>query len=979
MLIWKDFSDLISCLDSNFGPRLPTSLTKIFQRNLLLYIKTQKTMEGLTQKTKETLTPLSISNSYVPTLYDLRLDIDHLKPNFNGEVVIDLEKKDSSSSAFSLTLHASKLVVLGATLIVESGSSPLKTSYDRSKQQVTFTSEDMVGSQAKIHLKYMGQVNTIKTYQDSTQGLFKTNYLDSVSGKSNNYILATHFQPHFAKLVFPVIDELAIKAPIKLTLTTLNKFKVLSNSPLVSKNDISMSDKSEFEFEQTPPIAPSVFGFVIGDAEYLEDEITLESKKLPVRVYTAVGESSYASYALKLITKFLPVLQDLLGHPYPLSKLDFVAIPFLNDGAMENWGLITILSNQLLLEENSASFEAKHQLQQLVAHELVHQWLGNLVSFDDWNSLWLNESLATWLGNYVIYVSKINEGIDSYNYEISQIETYEKFLKKDCFIGEGDKLTIPAIASHMAMVDTGLYSTTSSIFDTQSYEKGIILLTMVANVLQAGENQEGAISYSQILKGFSKVISTFKHKTIKQFDIWNILNEFTSIDLLSFFHSWTRYAGFPLVTVKAAGNQIVFEQHIYLYNLQPQQIQSEDQPFHIPLLINIRDDKGVSKLVNILMTDRTLKLDIPISQFVGINHQRGGYYRTVYSSEIVEKCIVPGIKQNKLSPTDIITILHDYNVALKTSGDFGSLISIYDSFITQEKVDYEVLKVALGYLETINHTLIHFSDYTSFQTWLQQFITKLYANIGSWENLVNLTSTYSSSEMQVRNSILQLGLDNAEFQELGLKLFKNFLNSGINKSFTPRELLMSIFNLAISNANQKTYKRIMEFVKNSNSSILKNTNVELTELQTIAVSSLSFTKNDELLGKTLNFVMTNIDSKMIELALIGFQYKTSRDEKLRIFNWYRIHYDQWTNKSLRKGSDWSKQLKITLQNITNIVLGFIMQHDQELLQLREKFLSSKLQLPEHGLKKLVEEMNERNEENVKLGKLATEYFSSFKA
>lgn len=110
-------------------------------------------MEGLTQKTKESLTPLSISNSYVPTLYDLRLDIHHLKPNFNGEVVIDLEKKDSSSSAFSLTLHASKLVVLGATLIVESGSSPLKTSYDRSKQQVTFTSEDMVGSQAKIHLK----------------------------------------------------------------------------------------------------------------------------------------------------------------------------------------------------------------------------------------------------------------------------------------------------------------------------------------------------------------------------------------------------------------------------------------------------------------------------------------------------------------------------------------------------------------------------------------------------------------------------------------------------------------------------------------------------------------------------------------------------------------------------------------------------------------------------------------------------------
>lgn len=916
----------------------------------------------MTQDSVET-TLLSLSNSYVPTLYDLRLDIDHQKPNFTGEVAIDLQKKDGAASVFSVALHASKLVVMGATLISDGKSSPLNIVYDRPNHQVTFSSDQVVAD-AKIILKYMGQINSIKTYQDSTQGLFKTNYLDGVSGKSNNYILATHFQPHFAKLVFPVVDELAIKAPIKLTITTLNKFKVLSNAQLSSKSDISMLDKSVYEFEQTPPICPSVFGFVIGDAEYLEES----SLSVPVRVYTAIGESSHASYALKLITKFLPILENLLGHKYPLSKLDFVAIPFLNDGAMENWGLVTILSNQLLLDENTASFEALHQLQQLVAHELVHQWLGNLVSFDDWNSLWLNEALATWLGNYVIHVSKINEKVDSYNYELSQIDSYEKFLIKDCFVGEGDKLTIPPIASYMATVNTGLASTTSTIFDTQAYEKGIILLTMVANVLQGPMD---TIDYSQMLKGLSNVISTHKYKSIKQFDIWNILNELTSVDLLSFFHSWTRYAGFPLISIKSAGDQIIFEQHTYLYNLDIQQIQLEDQPFHVPLLINVRDDRSEAKLVNILLSDRSLKLDIPISQFVGINHLRGGYYRTVYSAEIVQKCIVPAIQEAKLAPVDIITILHDYNAVLRTPEEFGSLIAIYDALA--ENINYDVLKVALGYLESINHTLL-FCDYTPFQTWLKQYINKMYEKVGSWNSLLHLSSSYSSTEMMAHSSILQLGLENPQFQELGVKLFKNFLNSGINKTFTPKELLTAIFNLAITNGNQKTYKRIMEFVKNANSSILNSTNVEPTELQTIAVSSLSFTNNDEFLSKTLNFVTTNIDSKMIELALIGFQYKTARSEKLRIFNWYRIHYDQWTNKSLRKGSEWSRQMKITLQNISTIVLGSIMQHDPELVQMRDKFVAAKLSLPEHGLRELVDSIGVANEEHTKLASVAAAHY-----
>lgn len=869
---------------------------------------------------------LSLSNTFLPVLYDLRLSINHTKPNFIGKLTVDVVSQ--KSSPFNLTLHASKLVLtkcyIETDLVI-----PLQVVYDRPNQTVTLSSEIEL-SEAKVVINYMGQINTISTYQDKTQGLFKTNYLDSISGKSNNYIIATHFQPFGARLCFPLIDELNSKVPIKLLVETLAKFKVASVGALSEVTAIESTANALFAFETTPPIAFSVFGFTIGDFDYIEKSVPLKSATIPCRIYTTLGDSDATTYALSLIETFLPIVEKIFNVDYPLAKLDFVTLPFLADGAMENWGLVTVLANQFLKPE---TFADRLRLQQLVAHELIHQWIGNLVTFDAWLNLWLNEAMATWIGNYVISVSNINKDVHTYNYNLDEISSYELFFDRDCFIDENEKLTIPSIHEQSASLNINKESSTSTIFNNDSYEKGIIFVGMVAKVL----------TYEKFFEGLSNLLNKYKHKTIKAYDIWNSLNEFSTADVLALAHSWIRYPGYPLLRV-SFDKQLKFEQHIYLYNLQPDQVKLEDSPFHLPLQV-----QTTTKLLPIVLTDRSLELAIELEQLVVVNHERAGYYRTIYDETIVERSIIPNILNNKINRIDLITILNDYGKILSLKEELRSLLKIFEALTDSRwELDYTVLKVALSYLENIDNVLLHYSDY-SFSGWLNTFASTLFERL-SWEEA---TDNYNSHEYSVKNSILQLGLDNPNFQSIARRTFKL-----LGKSFTPREIIPSVFNLTIRKANQKEYKKILEFVKNSDQ--VKNSNITVQELQTIALSSLSFVLDDNLLSKSLNFILNNFDSKLIELGLVGVQFEGAKSRKLKIFQWYKIHYDAWVTKSSR-----TEQLLKTLYNISGIILGDLMQQD-DLKGLRDSFIDEKKHLPAHGLIELVESLEDGIEQKRKI-------------
>lgn len=910
---------------------------------------------------------LVLQNAFLPKSYHLGLSIDHTKPNFSGSVLIPLISNPQCSevpSTFAFTLHAHKLVVTKASLTVNETQYPLKISNLRDQKMVSFSCEDVVVSdiadeEVTISIFYMGCINTIKTFKDETYGVFKTNYLDAIEGKSDNFVVATHCQPYGCRTIFPVIDELLVKVPIQLTITTKTLFKVVSNAKLAKSTIVDMSENSVFQFEPTPPIAPSIFGFVVGDLELVESE----GASVPVRAYVTKGDGSSIRYALDVAKTLLPKFVEVFGEDYPLEKFDLVTLPFLSDGVMENWGMVTIFRNSILMDESYASDAGKFQIRQLIAHQLTHQWIGNLFTFDDWRYMWLVEAFATWVGNFLLSLARI-EPSDADEYELSKVNALEALMDTDCFL---DK-PVPSLYEHMNKLNVGVDAKTSTIFEKSAYEKGMVLINMIATLFNLEKDETNFDSFFAALK---KAFEAFKYKTIKPFELWNIMNQSTTFNVSGFVQTWTRYQGYPLVKVKVVNNKLKVEQSRFLFNDNATAAGLENPPFHVPLALTVLNDKGELKRVNLILSDRSMELDIPPSQLVSLNHGKQFYYKTVYDPSF-ESILTERVEANMLSALDLIGIINDYGKILgqpipaEDATLFGSsqltmLIAICESLAAESwTIDYNVLISALDYLEIINTTFVHFTGYVEFKRWLDSYSLKLFNKIGNWDTILNVDDSYNVAEYQVRNMVLRLASANTESQAVCKKIFKSFFSSGVSNKFVAKELFTSMFNVTMMGANMNEYKQVLSLAKNSNVSNLKHSNGSVQELQTAAVSSLSFVSKSELLSKTLHFVDNNIDSKLIEFALIGFKYRHDVEAKQMLWAWYKVNYDLWVKRSLRKGSDWSKQIGITVGNITRLVLGEVMQYKKS---TAEEFVEQKLKsLPPHQLSERWQAVEEENTE-----------------
>lgn len=899
----------------------------------------------------ESNSSLLLKSKYVPASYSVSLSIDHLKPNYSGSVLIPVSENPlftgDSDGSFSMVLHAHRLIITEAELTLENSEKcPLKIVSDRTNQTVSLFSDSTETPKA-IEITYLGSIATIRTYSDETYGVFKTNYSDSVEGKSDNYIIATHAQPFGCRRILPIIDELVHKVPISLTIQTKSLFKVVSNASLESSTIVDMTQNSLFVFAATPPIQPAHFGFAIGDFEVIENN----SGRIPVRVLTTKGDASKALYTLDVTASLLPVFEDLLG-PYPLTKFDIVALPFLSDIAMENWGMVTLIRENVLINLASASEEMKTRIRQLIAHQLTHQWFANCVSLDDWKSLWFVEAFATFVGNYALYVKSL-EASDSSEYFHLKLLAMQSFMDYDCFVD----LPEPSLQEYMNKLDLSPTSKTSSIFEEKAYEKGMILLNMIATLFQL-ENKSA--DFTHFFKAFRDVIDQYKFKTIKIFDIWNVLNKSTSYELLSFAHSWFRYPGFPLLEVSIKNNKLYVEQNRFFYDNDAKKLDLENAPFHVPLALKVLTDTNTVETVNLMLSDRSMELDMPASRLLCFNAGNQFYYRTVYSLELID-VIMNNVENNCLTGDNLLGVIVDYGKLIgqhsfHDNQDFfgcnqiNFFIKLMNVFVAESwKLDYKVLYDALLILEVINLVFVHFTEYSKFQKWHGDVYLALYRKIGGWEEVLQLShDNYSATEYKVRNFVLQGASEHKEPQTTCKKLYKNMISSGVSKKFTPKELFPLIFIVAAATANLTEYKQIMSIAKNSDVSFLKHSNGKIHDLQSAAVSSLGYCKKPELIAKTLHFVNNNIDSKGIELALQGFRFNPSIQAKEQLWAWYTVNYDQWVKRSLRKGSDWSKQIGETTKLISSLVLGEVMQYRKA---DAEKFVTSKEQsLPPHKIR-----------------------------
>uniref|UniRef100_A0A915EXG6 Aminopeptidase n=1 Tax=Echinococcus canadensis TaxID=519352 RepID=A0A915EXG6_9CEST len=399
----------------------------------------------------------------------------------------------------------------------------------------------------RLNLEFRGKFAT------DMLGLYYSSYIEK-SGKKCN-ILATQFESVFARRAFPCMDEPDRKATFDISIVALDNQVALSNMPEVSREIVTTPEGCsepldgrgyvKVTFARTPVMATYIVAMVLGDFEHISSMVTPYStsnacsssvsktekctkvpmRDLEIRVFTPLGKRKFGEHALNVAEKSLPFYAELFGSPYPLPKLDLVAIPDFDCNAMENWGLVTYRETALLIDPENSSLLSKQQVALTVAHEVSHMWFGNLVTMSWWTDLWLNEGFATWAK--CLAVDHCFPDYDIWTHFVSS--EYIKALRSD-----------ELKSSHPIEVEVNSAQEVEEIFDAVSYQKGSCVIRMLHDYM-------GPCFFQAGLKAYFK---KFEYSNAKTADLWTALETTGVCNVTEIMSLWTKQTGYPVVSVR---------------------------------------------------------------------------------------------------------------------------------------------------------------------------------------------------------------------------------------------------------------------------------------------------------------------------------------------------------------------------------------------------------------------------------------------
>ncbi|XP_064458599.1 putative aminopeptidase-2 [Ornithodoros turicata] len=480
--------------------------------------------------------------------------------------------------------------------------------------------------------RYMLRFRFESSLLNSLQGLYKSSYTDSRTGEKR-YIVTSHLQATAARMVFPCFDEPSFKANFTITVIHNRNMTALSNMPVERTANYSET-KVATTFQESHKMVTYLVAVVVCDFEHVAGTT---SRGTPVRVYARKDMIGYAGYALDTAIQVLEFFEQQFDIPYPLPKLDNIAVPDFQLGAMENWGLITFRESRLLYDPNTSSVSDKFKTAEGVAHELAHMWFGNLVTMKWWNDVWLNEGFATYISSKG--VDAVHPGWDVENQFIYKLLT--GVLEKDA---------VPS--SHPIVLPVRNPNEISEIFDEISYYKGSAVIGMLESFMGSEDFARGVRNY----------LRTRKYGSAVTLDLWRELEHASSksLHITTIMNTWTRQMGFPYVSVKRLEtNTSLYEvsQQRFLLNPEAAANLTNDSAFRymweIPLTF-----KTSTKVQGLhwLKTNASEIFDVGLrknSDWVKFNADFKGYYLVHYEEDdlgVLSDVLFENHKQ--LSPAD---------------------------------------------------------------------------------------------------------------------------------------------------------------------------------------------------------------------------------------------------------------------------------------------------------------------------------------
>eukprot|EP00929_Paragymnodinium_shiwhaense_P078270 TRINITY_DN40547_c0_g1_i1.p1 TRINITY_DN40547_c0_g1~~TRINITY_DN40547_c0_g1_i1.p1 ORF type:complete len:870 (-),score=221.05 TRINITY_DN40547_c0_g1_i1:33-2642(-) len=512
-----------------------------------------------------------LPDDVVPSKYKLDLAPDLNAFTYTGTVVIDCEVRVSTEK---VVLNAKDLTIDSAVFQSdEAGDAALRYEADeiscrRKDMTVTFTfSEVLPVGLGKLTIKFGGILN------DQMKGFYRSQYTDMQGNKQ--FMATTHFEPIDARRCFPCWDEPARKAVFEIDMTVAAGLTAISCMPEASSATLP-DGRRRISFLPTPKMSSYIVAFCVGQFDFLQSQ---SADGTLVRVLSCPGRVEEGRFALKCAVRAVDYFSSYFGTPYPLPKMDLIAIPDFPIGAMENWGLLTYRADALLCQESSASTMRKQRICSIVSHEISHMWFGNLVTPDWWDDLWLKEGFANFMETFC------------------SDHLYPDWHVWEGYVGVQQQraLSLDALrSSHPVEVPIHKAEEVEEVFDAISYAKGGSIVRMAYAILGDDAFRAGLQAY------FKK----YAYSNTKTVDLWQEWQAVSDKPLASILGSWTSKMGFPMLRILGEGS------------LESGEIEVEQQWF---LADGSRKDGDEEKLWSVPILMQTSATEAPGVQFL---HQK---------------------------------------------------------------------------------------------------------------------------------------------------------------------------------------------------------------------------------------------------------------------------------------------------------------------------------------------------------------------
>lgn len=580
-------------------------------------------------------------SQFQPEHYDIQWDLRQAKSNrlIRGTATI----RGQHLAAEPIRLHAKDLQIEEATV----NGQAVKTSTDN--DILTFDNTD--DGLAQITIKFS------LTLTDAMHGIYPC-YYQHQGQKCELY--ATQFESHHAREAFPCVDEPEAKATFAISILS-NEPVVLSNMPVASRRE--SSEGMLTTFEQTPRMSTYLAAFVAGD---LQRATTATKSGVEVNVYATPAQSAGSlNWALQHAAQTIDFFDEYFGVPYPLPKSDHVALPDFSSGAMENWGLVTYRETALLADPATASVSTRQYIATVIAHELSHQWFGNLVTMKWWNNLWLNESFAT-LMEYL--------ATDALHPDWRQWDEFANnegvaALRRDSIDGVQPVQT-----------DVSSPAEISALFDGAIvYAKGGRLLRMMQ--LWIGDEAFRA--------GLKQYFTRFKYSNTTGDDLWECLSQASGKDVGALMNTWISQPGYPVVYASLNNGELTLRQEQFFTGPH----QPSDRLWPIPL------DANDQRLPEILK-EREQCLSPAPDGLLLLNHQNASHFITCYDDALRAR-ILQAIASGTLTPSQRAQYLNE-QILLARGGLIASstLVEALAAFQNEsDQTVWEIISLAISDLK----------------------------------------------------------------------------------------------------------------------------------------------------------------------------------------------------------------------------------------------------------------------------------------